>query len=50
MHKSLDVFEFKPGQTTDYGVTCPWISLTMECGIGGRDFLFIVLLIRGLPK
>ena len=26
MHKSLDEFKFKPDQTTDYGVTCPWAS------------------------
>ena len=23
MHKILDVFEFRPDRTTDYGVSCP---------------------------
>ena len=26
MHKTSDEFEFRPGQTTDYGVSCPWAS------------------------
>ena len=25
-HKILDEFEFRPGRTTDYGVSCPWAS------------------------
>ena len=24
IHNILDVFEFRPGRTTDYGVSCPW--------------------------
>ena len=26
MHNILDEFEFRPGLTTDYGVSCPWAS------------------------
>ena len=26
MHKISDEFEFPPGRTTDYGVSCPWAS------------------------
>ena len=26
MHKISDKFEFQPGRTTDYGVSCPWAS------------------------
>ena len=26
MHKISDEFEFRPDQTTDYGVSCPWAS------------------------
>ena len=26
MYKISDEFEFRPGQTTDYGVSCPWAS------------------------
>ena len=26
MHKISDEFEFRPGRTTDYGVSCPWAS------------------------
>ena len=26
MHKSLDEFEFRQDPTTDYGVSCPWLS------------------------
>ena len=26
MHNILDEFEFRPDQTTDYGVSCPWAS------------------------
>ena len=26
MHKISDKFEFWPGQTTDYEVSCPWAS------------------------
>ena len=26
MHKILDEFEFRPDQTTDYRVSCPWAS------------------------
>ena len=26
MHNILDEFEFRPDQTTDYGVSCPWTS------------------------
>ena len=26
MHKISDKFEFRPNQTTDYGVSCPWAS------------------------
>ena len=26
MHNILDDFEFRPDQTTDYGVSCPWAS------------------------
>ena len=26
MHKSLDEFEFRPNPTTNYGVSCPWVS------------------------
>ena len=26
MHKISDEFEFRPDQTTDYGVSCPWVS------------------------
>ena len=28
MHKILDEFEFRPDQTTDYGLSCPWASKT----------------------
>ena len=28
MHKNSHEFEFRPGWTTDYGVTCPWASKT----------------------
>ena len=27
MHKSLDEFEFRRDLTTDYGVSCPWVSI-----------------------
>ena len=26
MHNISDKFEFRPGRTTDYGVSCPWAS------------------------
>ena len=26
MHKISDEFKFQPDQTTDYGVSCPWVS------------------------
>ena len=26
MHESLDEFEFRQDPTTDYGVSCPWVS------------------------
>ena len=26
MHNILDEFEFRPDQTNDYGVSCPWAS------------------------
>ena len=26
MHKILDEFEFRSDRTTDYGVSCPWVS------------------------
>ena len=26
MHNILDEFEFRPDQTSDYGVSCPWAS------------------------
>ena len=26
MHKISDQFEFRPDRTTDYGVSCPWVS------------------------
>ena len=26
MHKISDKFEFQPDRTTDYGVSCPWVS------------------------
>ena len=26
MHENLDEFEFRQDPTTDYGVSCPWMS------------------------
>ena len=26
MHKRLDEFEFRQDSTSDYGVSCPWVS------------------------
>ena len=26
MHNILDEFEFRPDRTTDYRVSCPWVS------------------------
>ena len=26
MHESLDEFKFRQDPTTDYGVSCPWVS------------------------
>ena len=48
MHKILDVFEFRPDRTTDYGVSCPRapkkfpMDLQLENGIYmlARSFLF----------
>ena len=29
-HKSLDVFDFGPDQTTHFGVTCPWMTKILQ--------------------
>ena len=33
MHKSLDESEFRPGSTTDYGVSCPGASEKFICHV-----------------
>ena len=33
MHESSDEFEFRPAQTTDCGVSCPWTSEKIPIGL-----------------
>ena len=53
MHKISEEFEFRPVQTTDYGVSCPWASkkishrLIMEkCCIHASLFIFDQIIIK----
>ena len=49
MHKISDEFEFRPGRTTDYGVSCPWASkifpmwnhiIMGKCCLHASSFIF----------
>ena len=49
MHNILDEFEFRPDQTTDYGVSCPWASKKYpyrpyngENGVSTFSLLFLI--------
>ena len=48
MHKISDEFEFRPGRTTDYGVSCPWaskkfpIDLKWENAVSMLAHLFLI--------
>ena len=48
MHKISDEFEFRPGRTTDYGVSCPWeskkfpIDLQWENGVSMLACSFLI--------
>ena len=45
MHKISDEFEFRPDQTTDYGVSCPWASKNSHRLIRGKWYLYASLFI-----
>ena len=36
MHKISDEFKLRPDQTSDYGVSCPWVSKTFPILIMGK--------------
>ena len=45
MHKISDEFEFRPDRTTDYGVSCPWVSKKFPRLIMGKWCLHASLFI-----
>ena len=53
MHKISDQFEFRPGQTTDYGVSCPWASKIFPIDLEWENdvcMLAFSFLIKSLSK
>ena len=49
MHNIMNEFEFRPDQTTDYGVSCPWASkkypyrpYNRENGVSTFSLLFLI--------
>ena len=55
MHKILDEIEFWPGQTTDYGVSCPGVSkkfpidlLMGKWYLHASSFIFDRIIIKGI--
>ena len=52
MHKISDKFKFRPDRTTDYGVSCPWVSnnsrrlIMGKCCLHACSFIFDWIVIK----